>query len=122
MSGYKLIGAESGLSLALAADESVDGALIDVHMPVMNGFATCLRLQDQARLLGRELRVWFMTGALTSDVRRPCADLGALEVFAKPFAYTAFLARIEHGFSLAPPACPPTAMTAGDTAGTNTSP
>ena len=123
LSGYKVIGAESGrVAIALAAAESVDGALIDVHMPVMNGFDTCLRLQDQAHMLGRELRVWFMTGALTSDVRRRCADLGALEVFAKPFAYTAFLARLEHGFSSVLPPRPPTTMLAGESASTNTPP
>lgn len=123
LSGYKVIGAASGgEALALAAAESVDGALIDVHMPVMNGFAACLRLQEQAHMLGRELRVWFMTGALTSDVNRRCADLGALEVFAKPFAYTAFLARLEHGFSSVLPARPLATTTAGASAGTNISP
>ena len=123
LAGYKVIGAESGReAIALAAAEPVDGALIDVHMPVMNGFDTCLGLQDQAHMLGRELRVWFMTGALTRDVGRRCADLGALEVFAKPFAYTAFLARLEHGFLSVLPPRPPTTMPAGESASTNTPP
>ncbi|MDP3073816.1 MAG: response regulator [Opitutaceae bacterium] len=114
LSGYNVIGADSGANaIVLAATESVDGALIDVHMPVMNGLETCVRLQAQARTLGRELRVWFMTGAFTGDLERRSARLGALGVFAKPFECPSFLARLEAGFSSPLPSLPSTTVDDG---------
>ncbi len=106
--GYRVLSAESGpAAIALAERESIEGALIDVHMPVMNGFDACVRLQAQATSLGRELRVWFMTGGFTSDVVRRGAELGALGVFAKPFDFSVFLARLDHGFASPVPFMPP---------------
>lgn len=115
LANYRVLKAESGeAGLALAEHEAVDGALIDVHMPVMNGFDTCLRLQSQAQVHGRALRVWFMTGAFSSDFERRSADLGALGVIPKPFDHPAFLARLEEGFSSPAPSVPSAAASAND--------
>lgn len=115
LANYRVLTAESGeAGVALAEQETVDGALIDVHMPVMNGFDTCLRLQSQAQAHGRALRVWFMTGAFSRDFDRRSADLGALGVIPKPFDHPAFLARLEEGFSSSVPPALPTAVSASD--------
>ncbi len=107
LANYRVLTAESGAAaLALAEQHSIDGALIDVHMPVMNGFDTCLRLQGQAQTQGRALRVWFMTGAFSRGFERRSADLGALGVIQKPFNHPAFLARLEEGFSSPLPPVP----------------
>lgn len=43
--GYRVIAAESGrTAIALLDSELIDGAIIDVHMPGMNGFETCVAL------------------------------------------------------------------------------
>lgn len=98
--GYRTFGVESGReAIALAAIESIDGALIDVHMPVMNGFDTCLSLQSQANSFGRPLRVWFMTGAITKSLECRSADLGTFGVLGKPFDFVALTARLGIGFS-----------------------
>lgn len=108
LAGYRTILAESGqAALEVAETERIDGALIDVHMPVMNGFDTCLRLQAQARAGGRALRIWFMTGAFTRDLERRSSQIGAFGVFAKPFDHSVFFARLEEGFSSAVPSIPP---------------
>lgn len=99
-SGYHVIGADSGAgAIAVAATEPIDGALIDVHMPVMNGFETCLRLQAQASALGRMFRIWFMTGAPSKAVERRAIELGTFGVLSKPFDLAALSARLEAGFS-----------------------
>ncbi len=104
LAGYRVLTAESGPSaVALAEKEVIDGAVIDVHMPVVNGFDTCLRLQSQAGVTRRELRVWFMTGACTSELERRGVELGALGVFRKPFDSPSFLEQLEHGFASARP-------------------
>lgn len=98
--GYRILTAGSGpAAIAVAERESINGALIDVHMPVMNGLDTCLRLQEQAHTRGRELRVWFMTGTSARDLERRSAELGAFGVLQKPFDWTEFLARLERDFS-----------------------
>lgn len=106
--GYVVRTAASGrAAIALAENETIDGALIDVHMPVMNGFDTCIALQRRTRPLGRPMRVWFMTGAFTSVLQRRCTEVGGLGVFSKPFEFSDLLARIEQGLSSSVPASPP---------------
>lgn len=108
-SAYRVTTAESGQSaIGLAETGSFDGALIDVHMPGMNGFDTCIALQSKAAAVGRVLRVWFMTGAFTSVLERRCAELGALGVFRKPFDFPSFLAQLESGFDRPIPIPTPT--------------
>lgn len=108
--GYRVVAAESGAAaVTLVEKEPIDGALLDVHMPVMNGFDTCLRLQSQAAVTGRPLKIWFMTGAGTNELERRATELGALGMFRKPFDYPFFLEQLEHGLSspiseLVPPA------------------
>lgn len=115
LTGYRVIGADSGASgIALAANEPIDGALIDVHMPVMNGFETCQRLQAQASAHGLMLRIWFMTGAPSNAVVRRASELGTFGVFGKPFDYPAFLAQLEQGFSSPVPLAPPLAVAPAD--------
>lgn len=98
--GYKALWAESGpAALELAAKEPLDGALIDVHMPVMNGFDTCVRLQEMARVTGRNLKIWLMTGALTSDMASRCEKAGGLAVYRKPFEWSELLMQLATAFA-----------------------
>jgi len=98
--GYKVLTTESGrAALTIFEAETVDGAVIDVHMPGMNGFDACAALQARAAAFGRSLRVWFMTGAFTSVLERRCAEAGGFGVFHKPFDYPALLSQLEAGFS-----------------------
>ncbi len=116
--GYVVRTAASGqTAIAMAENETIDGALIDVHMPVMNGFDTCIALQSRAATLGRSIRVWFMTGAYTSVLERRCTEVGGLGVFSKPFEFSDLLARIKEGLSSVP-ASPPLPSRSSAVAGT----
>lgn len=104
--GYRIRVAESGpTAVALAAASPIDGALIDVQMPGMNGFDTCLRLQAQARERRQALRVWFITGGPTSAVETRSAELGALGVLRKPFDFHALVAALEAGLAAGGEGC-----------------
>lgn len=99
-SGYRILCAGSGAeAIARMSADRVDGALIDVHMPVMNGFETCERLRAAAANLNRALPVWFMTGAGGVAVEKRCCELGALAVFSKPFDPPQLLAHLQAGFA-----------------------
>lgn len=64
--------------IAMAKGEQVDGALIDVNMPGMNGITVCRELRAQAVLTGRPLPIWMMTGARTPEVAKSAVEeLGA---------------------------------------------
>jgi DNA-binding response OmpR family regulator len=107
LDGYRVLTAESGLgAIALAEKEPIDGALIDINMPVMDGFATCVRLQALAATGGRRLRIWFMSGAYSGALRRRGLELGGLEVFSKPFDPSNLSKRLEEGFSAVAPPVP----------------
>jgi CheY-like chemotaxis protein len=98
--GYRVLAAESGLAaIALAEMQHIDGALIDINMPVMDGFATCARLQALAATAGRPLRIWFMSGAHSGALKRRGLELGGLGVFSKPFDPQNLSTRLEEGFS-----------------------
>ncbi len=106
--GYKVLTAESGsAAITVAEKEAIDGTLIDIHMPVMDGFETCRRLQAQSQLQGRPLRAWFITGALVNGFEARSAEVGGLGVIPKPFEHPSFLALLEHGFSSPSPPFPP---------------
>lgn len=96
---YNVVVAESGArALELLAQQPVDGALIDVHMPGLNGIATCRALREAAAKAGRSLPAWMMTGARTTEIERAAEEAGALTVFAKPFDYAELFRRFEAEF------------------------
>jgi CheY-like chemotaxis protein len=93
--GYRAVTAESGgQGLALAREQVIDGALIDVNMPVMNGIATCQALKALAAELGRPVAIWMITGARTPHLTRASLEAGALALLGKPFD----LAELFRGF------------------------
>src|ERR1051325_10903764 len=86
--GYDVTAAEHGAkALSLAAEQPVDAALVDVHMPGMDGIAVFRALHTQAAETGRAISVWMMSGARTSETAKAAAEAGALEVLPKPFDY-----------------------------------
>ena len=113
--GYRVLTADSGrTAVAMLDSEHIDGAVIDVHMPGMNGFDTCLALQTRVAALGRALHVWFMTGAFTTVLERRCLEVGGIAVFHKPFQFPETLAQLAAGFAAPPPPLPAPSCVAAD--------
>jgi CheY-like chemotaxis protein len=104
-SGYRVICADSAASaIMVSSTEPLDLALIDVHLPSMNGFE-CLRIirQNQS-VTGANVKVWFMTGAPTTEINRAAANAGAMGVLPKPFDLPELLSVLKQGLGmLAPP-------------------
>ena len=94
--GYAVLAADDGPGgLALAAQQPIAGALIDVNMPGMSGNEVCRALKEQATKAGRTIAVWLMTGAPTTEGEKAAFDCGALMLLAKPFDVPELLQRIE---------------------------
>lgn len=75
--------AEKGL--AFARTEKIDGAVLDVHMPGMDGVAMCRTLLQIGRENGCSWPVWLMTGAFSNEISTLAVEAGALGILRKPF-------------------------------------
>lgn len=74
--------------------------LLDVHMPVMDGFATCRRLKANPDT--RAIPVIFLTVATDLEERLKGFALGAVDYIGKPFHEAEVLARIGVHLGLRP--------------------
>jgi CheY-like chemotaxis protein len=94
--GYVVLAAESGAeALAFAEKQPIDGALVDVNMPGMNGIEVCRILRERAAQSGHEISVWMMTGARSPEVLKLAREAGALDVLGKPFDLPSLYRQIE---------------------------
>lgn len=108
--GYRVFVAENGPEgVAIAAVEAVDGAMVDVHMLGMDGVLVCRALRTQALAAGRDLAVWMMSGARSSEVVKAAAEAGAITVLGKPFDLQRLFQMLEQHFNPAKPSGPPPA-------------
>lgn len=84
--GYHVLLAENGPEgIALAGQHRVDGVMIDVNMPGMNGLAVCRALKAAAAQANQPLPIWMMTGARTPELSKAAVEAGALVLLPKPF-------------------------------------
>jgi DNA-binding response OmpR family regulator len=88
--GYQVITAENGKeALELFATHPVDIVLLDVNMPVMNGYAVCMELRKQTHV-----PIMFITAKSRMDDLVTGIELGADNYVTKPFTIQELRARI----------------------------
>jgi DNA-binding response OmpR family regulator len=88
--GYRVITAGNGQeALQLFADHPVDIVLLDVNMPVMNGYAVCAELRKQTHV-----PIIFLTAKSRMDDLVTGLELGADNYVTKPFTIQELRARI----------------------------
>ncbi len=78
--------------VARAKELQPDLILLDVEMPVLDGFAACRQLKSAPETA--DLPVIFLTGATDTTERIRGLDLGAVDYVLKPFEPAEFLARV----------------------------
>jgi two-component system, OmpR family, response regulator MprA len=108
--GYRTLLAKSGAAaLEIARTAHLDAALVDLHMPVMDGIAVCRLIAAAAQESGRTLPVWLMTGAHTAIAATKAREVGAMALLKKPFDSAELLRDLERYFAGALPIPVPTA-------------
>ncbi len=90
--GWKTLMATDGESAIEQAEYAQpDLILLDVMMPGIDGFETCLRLKAHATL--NTIPVIFMTALSEADYKVKGLELGAVDYITKPFQQTEVIAR-----------------------------
>jgi two-component system response regulator (stage 0 sporulation protein F) len=80
--GYDVLIARNGREgLDIVGRRSIDGILLDMHMPVMDGRT----MLDELRWLGHQMPVLMMSGGSDERVLRQLLQEGAQGFFMKPF-------------------------------------
>ena len=80
--GYEVLVARNGQEgLEVVTTQSVDGILLDIHMPIMDGRT----MLDELRWRGYQLPVWMMSGGTDRQDLRQLLHEGAQGFFIKPF-------------------------------------
>jgi two-component system sensor histidine kinase/response regulator len=77
----------------LAKKNDFDLVLLDIDMPVMNGFDTCKALRADAKL--SEIPVIFLTAFADEDMIVEGFDAGAQDYITKPFSSRELLSRVK---------------------------
>ncbi|HEX2193758.1 MAG TPA: response regulator transcription factor [Candidatus Limnocylindria bacterium] len=89
--GHQLIGAEDGeAGLALAEDETIDLAILDIGLPGMDGQEVLRRLRARRS----DLPVLMLTARDDVDSKVQSLDAGADDYLTKPFAFEELMARV----------------------------
>jgi putative two-component system response regulator len=92
--GYQVVPAQSGAeALVAAAKHHPDLVLLDVMMPVMDGYEVCQRFKEDDAL--REIPILFVS-ALTETLDKVKAfEVGGVDYITKPFELEEVYARVE---------------------------
>lgn len=94
--GHRTLLAKSGrAAMEIAQVESLDAALVDLHMPGMDGLAVCRALREHAVARGADFPIWIMTAAGTPALAAKAIEAGAVCVLRKPFDLDEVLAALD---------------------------
>jgi len=93
--GYRTAGASDGAqALHSAAELTPDLIFLDVMMPVMDGFSTCLKLKSEDRT--KHIPVIMVTALTDRDSRLRALEAGANDFLTKPIDKTELLVRTKN--------------------------
>jgi diguanylate cyclase (GGDEF)-like protein/PAS domain S-box-containing protein len=94
MSGYNIQVASSGTQAVDVAKTLLpDLILLDINMPVMDGFEACARLKEDERT--REIPVIFISALDSIEDKVRAFRAGGVDYILKPFEYEEVQARVE---------------------------
>jgi two-component system sensor histidine kinase/response regulator len=94
--GFAVVLAADGFqALDLAGHLQPDALVLDVMMPVYDGFEVCRRVKEDARSQGRLVPVLILTALAQRDARLQGLALGADDYLAKPFHQAELISRVK---------------------------
>lgn len=110
LAGHEAVGAAHGLeALRILREQAIDLMLLDLNMPMADGYDVLERLQESAR----RTPVIVLTARQGSDDTKRGFTLGADDFVRKPFRLEEVVLRVEAVLRRTAPPPPPAALTAG---------
>jgi DNA-binding response OmpR family regulator len=92
--GYEVLQATNGEeAVQMALDEKPDLILLDVRMPLMDGYDACLRLKSEESL--KDLVIVFLSAKGQEAEVRTGLNAGAVEYILKPFSPDQLIERVK---------------------------
>jgi diguanylate cyclase (GGDEF)-like protein len=93
--GFQVVEAENGRgALEICREKRPKILLLDVNMPVLDGFETCRQLRESA--FGRHTPILMMTGLDDLDSIRRSYEVGATDFVNKPINWLILAQRVEY--------------------------
>ncbi len=93
--GYEILEAVDGQkALHLIEKERPDLILLDLRLPVMDGYEVCRRVKADEKL--KDIPVVILTASVTSDMQIKIEQLKADDYVIKPFDSEMLLAKVKH--------------------------
>jgi two-component system, NtrC family, sensor kinase len=96
--GYEVVEASDGQIALELAQSGPDLILLDIMMPVLDGFETCRLLKDDPE--SRDIPVLFLSALPDADTKVAGFRLGGLDYISKPFNREELMARVRTHLSL----------------------
>lgn len=97
--GYKIFIATNGFQAIKAVEKKIpDLILLDINMPEMDGFETCVQIKEQQRFA--EIPIIFLTARNEPDDVLKAFSIGGADYITKPFNTPELLARVNQQLAL----------------------
>lgn len=88
--GYDVIEAKDGNEVLELFDSSIDLIILDIMMPNMNGYQTCLKIRETSNV-----PILFLTAKGLDSDKTLGFSSGADDYLSKPFSYSELTARVK---------------------------
>lgn len=86
---YEIISVSNGIDAIVKTDETIDLIILDVMMPIKNGYDACEKIRKKTTA-----PILFLTAKDQEMDKEIAFNLGADDFISKPFSYVEFLARV----------------------------
>ncbi|MFC1735813.1 response regulator transcription factor [Candidatus Hydrogenedentota bacterium] len=98
MENYEVLTAYDGLgALASASEDEPDLILLDIMMPIMNGYEVCVQIKKDPEL--QHIRIVLVSSAYSTSSVMQGREAGADGYLSKPFTPAELIAQVEKHLS-----------------------
>ena len=96
---YEIVVAKNGQeALDIVVGTNPDLILLDINMPIKNGYETCTELKESDRT--KNIPVIFLTASIEVEDEKKALGLGAVDFITKPFSPDIVQARVKNHLEL----------------------
>jgi signal transduction histidine kinase/ActR/RegA family two-component response regulator len=93
--GAEVVVANNGAeALKLLEQEAIDAVLMDLHMPIMNGYEATIEIRKQPQFA--TLPIIALTASVSEEAKQQCLATGMNDFIGKPFKVSELITKLTH--------------------------